>query len=92
MLSMGGGNAGADCAEPGAIMYDIGDDYVVYMKDQKIYVYGMDSSMQTKELTSEATRGILASVNGNKVCFYDTTDEAGAIEIVRYIDLGAADG
>ena len=76
----------------GAVLYDIGDDYVVYMKDQKIYVYGIDNSMQTKELTSEATRGILASVNQNNICFYDTTDMAGTIEVVRYITLGGING
>lgn len=76
----------------GAVMYDIGDDYVVYMKDQKIYLYGIDNSMQTRALTSEATRGLLSSVNENNVCFYDTTDSAGTIEVVRYIDLGDVNG
>ncbi len=85
MLSTDGG-VPVKIAE-GAVLYDIGDDYVSYMKDQKIYVYGIDNSMQTKELTSEATRGILASVNQNNVCFYDTTDMAGTIEVVRYIHL-----
>lgn len=90
MLSMDG-KTPVKIAE-GAVLYDIGDDYVVYMKDQKIYAFGIDNSMQTKELTSEATRGIFASVNQNNVCFYDTTDMAGTIEVVRYIQLGGANG
>lgn len=90
MLSVGG-NEPVKIAD-GAALYDIGDDYVAYMKDQKIYVYGIRSSIKTKELTSEATRGILASVNQNNVCFYDTTDMAGTIEVVRYIQLGGVNG
>lgn len=90
MLSVAGGAPVQIAQNP--VQYEIGTNYVVYMKDQKLYVYGIDNTMKTSELTSQATRGILASVNGNKVCFYDTTDTAGAIEIVRFIDLGAING
>ena len=76
----------------GVLIYEIGTDYVVYMKDEKIYAFGMDSAMQTVEITSEATRGLLSSVNGNKVCFYDTTDAPAGVDVVRYIDLGEANG
>ena len=90
MLSTNGGQPVQIAQNP--VQYEIGANYVVYMKDQKVFVYGIDNAMKTSELTSQATRGILASVNGNKVCFYDTTDVAGSIEIVRYIDLGALNG
>ncbi len=90
MLSANGGQPVQIAQNP--VRYEIGTNYVVYMKEQKIYVYGIDNTMKTSELTSQATRGILASINGNKVCFYDTTDAAGAVEIVRFIDLGATNG
>ena len=90
MLSVGGEPPVEIAQNP--VQYEIGTNYVVYMKDQKIYVYGIDNSTQITQLTSQATRGILASMNGNKVCFYDTTDAAGAIEVVRYIDLGVLNG
>jgi len=90
MLSVAGGQPVQIAQNP--VQYEIGTNYVVYMKDQKIYIYGIDNTMKTSELTSQATRGILASANGNKVCFYDTTDAAGAIEIIRYVDLGEANG
>ena len=76
----------------GVDAYEIGTDWVVYGKDEMIYAFGIDSAMQTVEITSEATRGFLASVNGNKVCFYDTTDATGQIDIVRFIDLGENNG
>jgi hypothetical protein len=76
----------------GAESYEIGTNFIVYMKDQKIYAFGMDNDMQTVQITSEATRGLLASVNGNKVCFYDITDISGAVDVVRFIDLGEQNG
>jgi len=76
----------------GAVSYEIGTDFVVYSKDQKIYAFGINNAMQTVQVTSEATRGLLSSVNGNKVCFYDVTDISGSMDVVRYIDLGEADG
>jgi hypothetical protein len=90
MLSMDG-DVPVKIAE-GVLSYEIGTDYVVYMKGEQIYAFGMDSAMQTVEITSEATRGVLSSVNGNKVCFYDTTDETGSVDIVRFIDLGEING
>lgn len=91
MLSAAGGQPVQIAQSP--VQYEIGQNYVVYMKDQKLYAYGINNTMKTSELTSQATRGILASINGNKVCFYDTTDAAaGAVEIVRFIDLGAING
>ena len=76
----------------GVNAYEIGTDWVVYDKDEKLYAFGINNAMQTVEITSEATRGYLASVNGNKVCFYDTTDATGQIDIVRFIDLGENNG
>jgi hypothetical protein len=76
----------------GVDAYEIGTDWVVYGKDEKLYAFGIDSAMQTVEITSDTTRGFLASVNGNKVCFYDTTDATGQIDIVRFIDLGDDNG
>ncbi len=76
----------------GVNAYEIGTDWVVYGKDEKLYAFGINNAMQTVEITSEATRGYLASVNGNKVCFYDTTDATGQIDIVRFIDLGENNG
>lgn len=90
MLSIGGSAPVQIAQNP--VQYEIGDHFVVYMKDQKIYVYGINNSVKTTELTSQATRGLLASMNGNKVCYYDITDSDLAVETVRYIDLGASNG
>ncbi len=90
MLSMNGG-VPVKIGE-GAEAYEIGENFVTYMKDQKIYAFGLDNAMQTVQITSEATRGLLASINGNKVCFYDITDAMGTVDVVRYIDLGEQNG
>ncbi len=82
MLSVGG-NAPAKIAE-GALNYDIGNNYVVYTKDDAIVLCYTDMQ-RTDKITGDITKNLLASANGNAICFYDITDKKDVLnEIVKY--------
>ncbi len=71
----------------GVFDYEIGDNFVAYSKDGQIYV-AYTNAADTVQLTNEITRNLLASANGNGVCYYDITDKSteNAVldEVVQY--------
>ena len=56
----------------GILNYDVGDGYVVYTKDEGIYIYYFADG-SSGMLSSDTTRAILASANGKDVVWYDVT-------------------
>lgn len=81
MLSTGGSEP-IKIAE-NVLNYDIGDNFVAYTKDDKIYICYTDRQ-EVLELTSDITKNILVSVNGNGLTFYDVTDGVSVDEVVMY--------
>lgn len=71
----------------GVLNYDVGDGYVVYTKDDAIYIYYFADG-STGRLSSSSTRGILSSANGKDVVWYDITDgfDSG-INVIQHITV-----
>ena len=71
----------------GIINYDVGDGFVVYTKDNVIYIYYFEDG-STGRLSSDTTRCMLGSSNGKGVVWYDITDgfDSG-INVVQYIKV-----
>ncbi|MEG2361350.1 MAG: hypothetical protein RSB97_05925 [Christensenella sp.] len=78
MLSVSGG-APVMLAD-GVSNYGIGDDFVVYSKGEQLYVAYTDAQ-ETSQITSDVTKNILASANGNGLCYYDMTDKAAEASV-----------
>ena len=85
MLSVNGGEP-FKIAE-NVLEYDIGKKHIVYSKDDAVYALSLDNLLEPEQITTDSMRGFFASQNDDEVCFYDTTDGTGLIEIVRYITL-----
>ncbi len=64
--------------------YGLGTNFVVYTKEDKVFLSFTDS-LVTKELSTDITQNILASVNGGGVCYYDITDGVLTDEVVKYL-------
>lgn len=83
MLSTGGGEP-LKLAE-NVLNYDIGDGYVAYTKDDKVFLI-FTNQQNTHEVTSDITKNLLVSVNGRGFTFYDITD--GSLdEVVKYVNV-----
>lgn len=67
------------------INYDVGDGYVVYTKDEAVYIYYFEDQTSGR-LTGESARAILTSACGKNVAWYDITDLTGA-NIVFYAQV-----
>ena len=65
----------------GAFDYGIGNNFVAYTKNEQVYV-AYTHSPDTDQVTNEVTKNMLASVNGNGLCYYDRTDKAGKDAVV----------
>ena len=63
--------------------YEVGDGFVAFTKDEAIYIYMFDKG-KTAKISSEKSRGLLASVNKNEVCWYDVTGGYLEIDVVKY--------
>jgi hypothetical protein len=59
------------------INYDVGDGFVVYTKDEAVYIYYF-ADQSAGRLTSESSRALVASACGKNVTWYDITDLSGA--------------
>ena len=81
MLSAGGGTP-VKIAE-NVLNYDLGDTFVAYTKDEKIYIC-FTNQQKTLILTSEISKNLLVSANGGGITFYDITDGVLADEVVMY--------
>ncbi len=83
MLSTGGGEP-LKLAE-NVLNYDIGDGYVAYTKEDKVFLI-FTNQQNTHEVTSDITKNLLVSVNGRGFTFYDITD--GSLdEVVKYVNV-----
>jgi len=71
----------------GILNYSVGDGFVVYTKDDAVYIYYFDDGSSGR-LSSETTRVMLGSANGKSVVWYDITDgfDSG-VNIVQYITV-----
>lgn len=70
----------------GIINYKLGDGYVAYTKDDAVYLYFYVSGT-TASMNSKNTRGLLASVYGDRVCWYDITDGFAERDVVKYAEI-----
>ena len=57
----------------GIMNFKVGDGYVVYTKDDAVFIYYFADG-SSGQLSSSTTRAILSSANGKDVVWYDTTD------------------
>ena len=67
------------------VNYDVGDGYVVYTKDEAVFIYYF-KDLSTGRLTDESKRVLLSSACGKNVAWYDITDLTGA-NIVFYAQV-----
>lgn len=69
----------------GVLNWDVGDGYVVYTKDDTIYIYYFEDG-STGRLSSETTRCMLGSATGKDVVWYDITDgfDSG-VNVIQHI-------
>ncbi len=67
------------------VNYDVGDGYVVYTKDEAVFIYYF-GDQSSGRLTDESKRVLLASACGKNVAWYDITDLSGA-NIVFYAQV-----
>jgi hypothetical protein len=88
MISVNGGKPKA--IDAGVVNYELGDGFVAYTKkDESIYVYFINTGYKGK-LTGKNSRGDLATVNGDMVCWYDTTDGGLVRDVIKYAKVTAA--
>ena len=69
--------------EEDVLNYDIGEGFVAFTKDDAVYIYIIENGRKAR-LSSDKTRGLLASVNKNEVCWYDVTGGYDEIDVVKY--------
>ena len=62
--------------------YEMGEGFLAYTKESNIYIY-VFSTGKTYRLNSDVSKGLLASVAGKYVCWYDVTSQ-GDVDIVKY--------
>lgn len=65
--------------------YAVGDGYVVYTKDEAVFIYYF-ADQSSGKLTAESKRVLLSSACGKNVAWYDITDLTGA-NIVFYAQV-----
>ncbi len=83
MISTGG--AAPTKLADGVFDYGIGDHFAAYTKNEQVYV-AYTNSPETEQVTNEVTKNLLASVNQNGVCYYDTTDKEVKKEKISIVD------
>lgn len=69
----------------GVVNYYVGDGFVVYTKDEAIYIYYFKDGSSGR-LSPDGTRALLANANGKKVVWYDIT-ELGIANVVWYAQV-----
>jgi hypothetical protein len=67
----------------GVTGYGLGDNFLVYGKDQTIWVYFWEEDTYGR-LTGEDEKAMLPSVQGKTVLWYDITDEESEKDIIKY--------
>lgn len=84
MLSVGG-NPPTKIADD-VLNYDLGDNFLVYTKDEKIHICFTDQQ-RNMVLTSEISKNLLSNASGNQIVFYDVTDGVSSDEVVMYAEI-----
>ncbi len=69
--------------EQDVLNFKTGDGFVAYTKDQTVFLY-LTAESRVVQLNSDTSKGVLASVNGKYVCWYDITGGYEDIDIVKY--------
>ena len=71
----------------GILNYAVGDNYVVYTKDNVIYIYYFEDG-STGRLSTDTSRCMLATANGKDVVWYDITDgfDSG-VNVIQHITV-----
>ena len=64
------------------VNYRMGDGYLCYTKGDNVYLYEFETS-KTFRLNTSVSRGMLASAQGDRVCWYDVTS-ASDVDVVKY--------
>jgi len=67
----------------GVTSYGLGENFLVYGKDQAIWVYFWEDDTYGR-LTGEGEKAILPSVQGKTVLWYDITDEESEKDMIKY--------
>ncbi|MGI6706049.1 MAG: hypothetical protein ACOX6S_07225 [Clostridia bacterium] len=67
----------------GVTCYGLGENFLVYGKDQAIWVYFWEEDTYGR-LTGEDEKAILPSVQGKTVLWYDITDEESEKDMIKY--------
>ena len=62
----------------------IGNGFVAYTQDETIFAYVFETG-KTYRISSSLTRGVLASVSGNEICWYDITSGFGDMDLVKHL-------
>lgn len=85
-LYMLSGDGSAALIAEGILNFDTGDDFVVYTQNQNICVYFVANGL-VRQLNSSVSRGLLASINGTQVVWYDVTGGYDQVDAVRFATL-----
>ena len=77
-------------AQPQLLVSDVtnmkmGDGFLAYTKDDAIYAYVFETGKNYR-LNTTVSKGLLASVCGKSVCWYDVTSYDD-VDIVKYADM-----
>ena len=77
----------------GVTNFEMGDNYLVYTKDDVVYLYDCETEQHFR-LNSSISKGILSSLSEDAVCWYDVTGENGYEEynVVKYAHLERDNG
>jgi len=69
--------------ETDVVNFDMGEGFLAYTKGNSIYIY-MFATGQKYRLNTEMSRGMLSSVCGDTVCWYDVTGGPADVDVVKY--------
>ncbi len=69
--------------ESDVVDFDMGKGFLAYTKENNIYIY-VFANGQKYRLNTGISRGMLASVSGNRVCWYDVTGGTSDVDVVKY--------
>ncbi|MGI6665224.1 MAG: hypothetical protein ACOX3W_07425 [Christensenellaceae bacterium] len=65
------------------VNYEVGDGFLAYTKNDAVYIYKF-ATAKTYRLNTSVSKGLLASVMGKHVCWYDVTSP-GDVDVVKYV-------
>lgn len=68
------------------VNYAMGQGFLAYTKEDAVYIYSLENKSHIR-LNTDISRGIVSSVNGTQVLWYDVTGGYNEIDVVKYADL-----